>query len=314
LRLSGAVKSNAERLLTIRNRVYKTVFNEAWVRERTPSDAPWITSTAAIVILAAIIASWYLFIFPKAYVQALESASNDTEVAYQAYDHLRKPLHSSKADNLLAQFFERRDDRDSAILVRARSTDRVELSELVGTHYPSLQLTLRHDGPVSAVAFSPDGKLVATASWDHTTRVFEAASGREIALLAHQNPVMAVVFSPDGKLLVAQTSDWLHLYQRNRNRWSPIANRDLPVIWPNTIRFLPTDRHCPKCVEVVRDVSENFLKLDRIDFGQQTATPIKGAPQQLVSEWSTKLGLTFDSRGRIVPLTSKPRNGVSLEK
>jgi len=156
------------------------------------------------------------------------------------------------------------------------------------------------------VAFSPDGKLVATGSWDNTARVFEAASGREVSRLAHQSTVDAVAFSPDGKLLVTQTGNWLHLYERNRDRWSPIANRHLPVLWPKTVRFVAADGHCPKCVEVVRDVPENLLKLDRINFDELTAAPIKGDPQQLVSEWSAKLGLTFDSRGRIIPLSSAP--------
>jgi len=53
-----------------------------------------------------------------------------------------------------------------------------------------------------AVAFSPDGKLVATASSDTTARVFEAATGREVARLAHQARVDAVAFSPDGKVHV----------------------------------------------------------------------------------------------------------------
>src|SRR5204863_460121 len=103
--------------------------------------------------------------------------------------------------DLLAQFFERRDDRDSAILVRARSSDRAGLSELVGTDYPLLQRTLRHDGAVNAVAFSRDGKLVATGSDDTTARVFGAATGREVSRLAHQDTVYAVAFSPDGKLV-----------------------------------------------------------------------------------------------------------------
>jgi WD40 repeat protein len=164
---------------------------------------------------------------------------------------------------------------------------------------------LDHQGEVSAVAFSPDGKLVATGSGDNTARVFEAATGHEVSRLTHQREVSAVAFSPNGNLFIAQTGNWLHLYQRNGRNWRPVANRHVPVIWPHTVRFVSPQGGCPRCVELLRDVAENLLKLDRINFAAYDGPPIVGDPQQLVSEWSAKLGLTIDAHGRITPLTSK---------
>jgi WD40 repeat protein len=66
---------------------------------------------------------------------------------------------------------------------------------------------LAHQGVVLAVAFSPDGKLVATGSRDKTARVFEARTGSEVARLAHQGAVYAVAFSPDGKLVATGSYD-----------------------------------------------------------------------------------------------------------
>jgi WD40 repeat protein len=51
---------------------------------------------------------------------------------------------------------------------------------------------------VNSVAFSPDGSRVATASDDGSARVFEAATGTELARLHHEGRVNAVAFSPDG--------------------------------------------------------------------------------------------------------------------
>jgi len=66
---------------------------------------------------------------------------------------------------------------------------------------------LTHQDAVSAVAFSPDGRSVATGSFDNTARVFEAATGKELARLTHQDAVNAVAFSPPDGRLVATGSD-----------------------------------------------------------------------------------------------------------
>jgi WD40 repeat protein len=63
--------------------------------------------------------------------------------------------------------------------------------------------TLPHEDVVRAVAFSRDGKLVATASGDKTAKIWDAATGKLIATLAgHMNMLHVVAFSPDGRTVV----------------------------------------------------------------------------------------------------------------
>ena len=64
-----------------------------------------------------------------------------------------------------------------------------------------------HEADVNAVVFSPDGKLVATASADRTARLWEVGSGKQVATLEHEAYVHAVVFSPDGRLVATASHD-----------------------------------------------------------------------------------------------------------
>jgi WD40 repeat protein len=65
-----------------------------------------------------------------------------------------------------------------------------------------------HDSWVYGVAFSPRGDLIATASWDQTARIWDAATGACLATLAgHAGTVEAVAFSPSGALLATVSSD-----------------------------------------------------------------------------------------------------------
>src|SRR6266852_2636143 len=65
-----------------------------------------------------------------------------------------------------------------------------------------------HSDYVSAVAWSPDGKRIASASGDHTVQVWDAANGGHVLTYrGHASDVTSLAWSPDEKNIVSGSVD-----------------------------------------------------------------------------------------------------------
>ena len=64
-----------------------------------------------------------------------------------------------------------------------------------------------HTAPIVALAVSPDGAMLASASWDHTVRLWPLAGGAPRVLDEHTQNVNGVAFSADGRALISVSYD-----------------------------------------------------------------------------------------------------------
>lgn len=64
-----------------------------------------------------------------------------------------------------------------------------------------------HTAPIVSLAVSPDGKTLASASWDRTVRLWPLSGGDPRVLNGHEQNVNGVAFTSDGKFLISASYD-----------------------------------------------------------------------------------------------------------
>jgi WD40 repeat protein len=82
-----------------------------------------------------------------------------------------------------------------------------------------------HEDSVSSVAFSPDGQMIVTVSYDYTVRLWDL-QGTPLSqpLKGHQDLISAVAFSPDSQMIISGSFDkTLRLWRASWKSWLKVC-------------------------------------------------------------------------------------------
>jgi DNA-binding beta-propeller fold protein YncE len=159
-----------------------------------------------------------------------------------------------------------------------------------------LSVLTAHGGYVTSLAFSGDGSLIASASMDHTIRLWDVASGQVVhTFRIGETCLNNIAFSPDGRLLASSEAIWdvetrqiVHLFEQSLCAaidFSPdgstlaIANSDGPIMLWDVASW-----------QVVRTLDERNLS-HSIEYSPDgTQLAVHREPNAMVKLWDVASG------------------------
>ena len=187
-----------------------------------------------------------------------------------------------------------------------------------------LKVTLEgHTDIVWSVAFSPNGQILASASWDRTIRLWNPNTGQhKTTLIGHKQDIQSVAFSPNGQTLASASWD------RTIRLWNPhtgqlkriLRGRShgvLAVAFSPDGQILASGNAGPTVVrlwntttwQVERTLTGHMGSVESAAFSPDGATLASGSRDETIRLWNSHTGKhirTIPDAGRVNQLAFSP--------
>ncbi|KAL7963031.1 WD40-repeat-containing domain protein [Trichoderma compactum] len=143
------------------------------------------------------------------------------------------------------------------------------------------------------IAFSPDGRFLASGSTPHGIRLWDAETGAsQLTLQPLENGVRYVAFSPSGQLASVSESGILHLWDLDTGRSLKTLTVEGRAI--TAIRFSPNSKESEKLVlgttkaTYTEEVLEEEHHVCAVDFSQQETWIASGGARGSIKIWDAQ--------------------------
>jgi WD40 repeat protein/regulator of sirC expression with transglutaminase-like and TPR domain len=178
-----------------------------------------------------------------------------------------------------------------AVCVRPDLLSAADQVRVYDTETGTVRHRLLHRQGVRSLAFSPDGKVLATGGSDPVVRLWDMNTGRQVAVLfGHENFVSDLKFTPDGSRLIS--SD----FSGNVKEWDPRQNpRQSPIATGHAY--------------------ETMWSLTFADNGSTIRTVASSNQRAVFEQWDSTTGKKLNSR-EVDSTTARvwPRNDYAFSR
>jgi WD40 repeat protein/serine/threonine protein kinase len=161
--------------------------------------------------------------------------------------------------------------------------------------------TLRYSphGAVASAAVSPDEKLVATGSWDHSAKIWDINTGRAIRKLegGHAGYINSVEFSPDGKELLTASDDF------TARLWDVASGKPTPIVFTGHTARVLSATFSPDGTRVLTVSGDKSAVI----WDRATAKPLR--PPFKGHEWAVLCG-QFSADGKRIITGSQDKTAI----